>query len=93
MNVSFLLPAIQVLASSCAARASSQSFIKFFIFSSIEGYLVCSKVKGIAMTAAALDILLGSLLLARIHSGDLFLYVDNQFLDIGYVFEKEIIDY
>ena len=48
VNVSFLLPAMHVLANSWAARASSQFFIKLFIFSSIDGYFVCLKAKGIA---------------------------------------------
>ena len=39
---------MRVLANSWAARASSQFLIKLFIFSSIEGYFVCSKARGIA---------------------------------------------
>ena len=49
VNVLFFLLAIRLLASSCAARASSLSLIILFIFSSIEGYLVCSNVVGIAI--------------------------------------------
>src|ERR1700735_2062445 len=49
IKVSFLLSIILLLASSCAARASSQSASKCFIFSSIDGNFVCSKEVGIAM--------------------------------------------
>ena len=48
VNVSFCLPAMHVLANSCAAKASSQILIKLFIFSSIDRYFVCSNAKGIA---------------------------------------------
>ena len=49
VNVLFLLSAIRLLANSCAAKASSLSLIIFFIFSSIEGYFVCSNVVRIAI--------------------------------------------
>ena len=49
MNLSFLHLIIQFLANSCAARASSWSFVRFFSLSSIMGYLVFSKDKGIVI--------------------------------------------
>src|ERR1700735_938691 len=49
MNVSFLLSIIRLLDNSCAARASSLSASNRFIFSSIDGNLVCLKEVGIAI--------------------------------------------
>ena len=48
VNVFFFLSAIQLLASSCAASASSQSVIIHLIFLSIDGNFVFSKTSGIA---------------------------------------------
>ena len=47
-KVDFRLSAIQLLASSCKAKASSLFCNSAFIHSSTAGYLVFSKVKGIA---------------------------------------------
>src|ERR1700734_2321240 len=49
INMSFLLLAMHLLASSCAARASSRSAKRCFIFSSIVGNLVCLKEVGIVI--------------------------------------------
>src|SRR5271156_4742966 len=49
VKVFFLRSAIRLLASLCAASASSLSANSHFIFSSIVGYFVCSKEVGIAI--------------------------------------------
>ena len=49
MKVDLRHSIIRVQANSCAARASSWSFINVFIFSSMVGYLVFSNERGMAI--------------------------------------------